>query len=84
MKTHVDLIERWGIRPFAEAIGVTYTHAQLMKWRNSVPPDYWPAVVDDAAKRGWSDITPDLLMRLRKGRQAMGEGQGNGMAASAA
>jgi hypothetical protein len=53
-----------GPTQFGDAIGVSRTHAAAMKTRNSIPPEYWPAVIKAAASRGIPDITPETLMKI--------------------
>lgn len=66
-----SVIDRWpkpSIAQFAEDVGVHYVTAQLMRHRNSISPDHWPAVVEAAQLRGFDEITLDLLLRLRAER----------------
>lgn len=72
MKTFVDLIDRWGIANFADAIDVDYVNAQVMRYRNSVNGKYFKAVVADARKRGWKDVDLDVLHGLKRGRNHLG------------
>jgi DNA-binding transcriptional regulator YdaS (Cro superfamily) len=48
----------------AEAIGIKPFHAQTMKTRDSIPPEYWPAIVSAAKKLGIEGITADALMDI--------------------
>lgn len=48
--TFEALIDKWGIARFADAIGVTYSTANAMKQRNSVPPKYWRAIINAAPR----------------------------------
>lgn len=45
------LIAAWGIGPFADAIGVSYSTANAMKQRNSVPSKYWAEIVAKAPEK---------------------------------
>ncbi len=66
-----SVIDRWpkpSIAQFAEDVGIHYVTAQVMRHRNSIGPDHWPAVVDAAQRRGFSEITLELLCRLRAER----------------
>lgn len=66
-----SVIDRWpkpSISQFADDVGIHYVTAQVMRHRNSISPDHWPAVVDAAQRRGFREITLDLLCRLRAER----------------
>ena len=77
-KTFADLIGTWprgtdksgtrkltSIGTFAADIGVTYSHAQIMRYRNSIGADYWPKVVS-AAKLRRVRVTHEDLMMMRE------------------
>lgn len=57
------------ITNFASDIGVSYVTAQLMRHRDSINPDHWPAIVDAAKRRGIPNITLALLTELRAKRK---------------
>lgn len=60
-----DIIARWGsVSDFAGDIGVDPKHAHGMRRRRSIPPYYWTHVVNGAAKRGYREITHELLIKL--------------------
>jgi hypothetical protein len=75
--TFADLIGTWprapernGRRPtsiatFAADVGVAYSHAQIMRYRNSIGADYWPSVVAAAKRRGVT-LTHEDLMKMRE------------------
>lgn len=71
MKTHRDIIDKWGpLRgPFADDIGAGYRAAYSMYERNSINPDYFPAVVEAARKRGFEGVTLKLLYRTKPPRK---------------
>ena len=60
--TFEALIDKWGIADFASAIGVSYSTANAMKQRNSVPPKYWPAIIKHAPAE--CDITERRMIDL--------------------
>lgn len=69
-----------GPAKLADAIGIKAFHAQTMKTRDSIPPEYWPAVIGAASARGIEGITADALMQIaarnaarRKGSDAPSE-----------
>ena len=67
--TRSDVIRALGDPPgFAKAIGVAESHARTMKARDSIPPEYWQALVAAAAAQGIEGVTLDL--RLSDGAQA--------------
>jgi hypothetical protein len=60
-----DVITRWSsVADFAGDIGVDRKHAHGMRLRRSIPPYYWAGVVKGALKRGYHDITHELLITL--------------------
>ena len=74
--TFADLIGSWprgslkgrqltSIATFAKDVNVTYSHAQIMRYRNSIGPDYWAAVVRAAERRKVS-VTHEDLVRMRE------------------
>lgn len=72
MRSHAAIIDAFkGPTKFGRLIGVSGIHAHGMKRRNSIPPEYWPAIVaasasaTDPKQRG---ITIELLSTLRPPR----------------
>ena len=74
--TFADLIGSWprgsangrqltSIATFAADVGVAYSHAQIMRYRNSISADYWPAIVS-AAKKRRKAISHEDLSRMRE------------------
>lgn len=64
MNTYSAIIDSFGgPGDFSNAIGISGSHARVMRWRDSIPPTYWPAVVTAAASRGLA-ITYELLAGL--------------------
>lgn len=69
MKDFRDVIDRWkSCEAFAADIGIKGHHARTMRTRNSIPDEYWNASVDAAARRGFHDITLQLLADLAERR----------------
>ena len=73
--TFADLIGSWprdegqtSIATFARDIGVPYYHAQVMRYRNSISIENWPAVIS-AAKRHGVDYTHEDLAKMRERRR---------------
>jgi hypothetical protein len=68
-ESHAEVIDAFGgPHKFAEAIGVETSHARAMKTRNSISPDYWPEVVEAAAKMSppIAGVTMERLAQLRR------------------
>lgn len=73
MQSFSDIIGRWpSIRAYADDIGVRYVTAQVMKHRDRIASDHWKAVVAAARKRGFKDITYDLLVDIADARKSSG------------
>lgn len=66
MRSHTDIIDKWPtLSAYASDIGVAYVTAQVMRYRGSIHVRHWDAVVDAALKRGWQDVTHELLSRTK-------------------
>ncbi len=64
MKSHREIINKWGSPlVLAADIGMGEKPNPVYKWRKSgrIPPHRWLAVSEAARKRGWPDITVELL-----------------------
>lgn len=55
---------------FAADIGVASGHAAVMKSRNKIPDRYWKKTVEAAQRRGYRDITLELLADLAQREEA--------------
>lgn len=64
--TFEALIAEWGIAQFAADIGVTYSTANAMKQRKSIPAKYWPVVIERAPKRFRLSATSIIAMKARE------------------
>lgn len=63
MMTHADIISAWPrIADFASDIGVTDSHARVMKLRNSIPTSYWDAALEGARKRAIEGVSLQSLL----------------------
>lgn len=70
IQKYADVIDRWeSVTQFAGDIGVGPKHAHAMRARDSIPPLYWPRVIEAATKRGKDDITYELLAQLASAPQ---------------
>lgn len=70
MQSHSDVIEAFGgVRPFAEAIGIS--HARAIHFpRRGIPSRYWPSVEKAAIPRKIKVTTHDLATLTRDGEPA--------------
>jgi hypothetical protein len=65
MTTFRDIIAQWpSLGDFAADLGVSYNTAKQMRFRNSIAPFHWPALVEAAERRGISGVTLDVIARL--------------------
>lgn len=65
-QTFRDLINQVGVRTLAAVIGASPKHVGIMRRRNSVPFDYWPALLSAAPRIGLRGLTWDHLIAMRK------------------
>ena len=77
-KNFASLIASWPRKPkrtaiasFAEDIGVEYQHAATMKQRNSIAPEFWPAVLTAARKVGKA-LSHEQMLKMREARRKNG------------
>ena len=60
--SHADLLRLWSVRAtLARDLGVTYPRLQSWELRDSIPRDWWPALVDRARRDGKQQVTMDML-----------------------
>jgi hypothetical protein len=65
MNTFKDVIAKFGgPAKYGRAIGISTERAAEQRARGSIPPVYWPAVVNAANELGISEITVDVLAAL--------------------
>lgn len=75
MNTFADVFAKWDtIAAFGADIGVSSMHARAMKRRGSIPPEYWPATVAAAKKRGFHEVKLSALANLRASRRIGADG----------
>lgn len=66
-----DVIARWPTtRAFARDAGCTPTLVRQWRHRDFVPAQYWPRIVDGAARRGIGLVDVKLLAELAAKRRA--------------
>jgi len=66
--TFSGVIEAIGVPEFARATNTTESHVRVMKTRNSIPPEYWDDLIDEATRRGLKEVTYRRLVQLRQSR----------------
>lgn len=60
--SHTDFIKMWPtLSDFASDLGVQYGTAKAMRRRNSIPPLYWPVMVERARARRLKGVTERAL-----------------------
>ena len=65
-----DVIGRWPTtRAFARDAGCSPTLVRQWRHRNSVPAQYWPRIVEGAARRGIAPVDLWLLAQLAAKRR---------------
>ncbi|WP_136617028.1 MULTISPECIES: hypothetical protein [Mesorhizobium] len=61
--THADVINLWpSLTEFAADIAVEYGTAKAMRRRESIPVEYWPALIRKAEERQIAGINPASLL----------------------
>lgn len=65
MNTFSDIIDAFGIAVVAEILGIEESHVRVMKARDSIPPEYWGVLIEQAVKRGIKGLDYRRLRRLR-------------------
>lgn len=64
-----DVIARWpNTRAFARDAGCSPTLVRQWRHRDSVPPRYWPKIVEGALRRGIVPVDLKLLAQLAAAR----------------
>ena len=65
MQTFSDVLALWPSRAEVAAdCGVSYGVVKQWWRRESVPPEYWTALIDGARKRGIKGLNSDMLAGL--------------------
>lgn len=64
--THADIINRWpSLGEFAADLSIAYGTAKAMRRRGSIPSEYWPGVVQSAARRGIAGVSLERLVSVK-------------------
>jgi hypothetical protein len=73
MNTHQQIIALWPTRlVLALEMGVSEGVVNAWNRRNNIPPSYWNAIIQAAKKRGYRQVTGDLLLKTMKPRKRRG------------
>lgn len=70
MRSFSEIIDKFGAAVLARILKVDESHVRTMKARDSIPPEYWGPVVDNAPEYGIEGLDHHKLRRLRKSRFA--------------
>lgn len=69
IRTVSDLISAFGgATEFSRAIGAKPSTASEMKRRGSIPVNWWPLIVEEAARRGIGGVTYESLTYMHAPR----------------
>lgn len=68
MKSFADIIEAFGSGVVAEILGLQDSHVRTMKARDSIPPEHWGRLVEEAPLRGVAGVDWKMLSDLRAKR----------------
>lgn len=69
MQSFSDVIAAFGgVVPFRDALGLPDVNARQMKQRDSIPPGYWPRIVEVARERELDGVTLEVLADLAKAK----------------
>ncbi len=69
MDTFASLISKIGTGTLADAFGIDAGHVRTMRTRNSIPVEYWPALIAVAQSQKIEGLTYETLQALRPARQ---------------
>lgn len=68
MRSFSDLIESFGAPALAELLHLEESHIRTMKARDSIPPEHWGPIIEDAARRKIPGVNWKSLRALRNSR----------------
>jgi hypothetical protein len=69
MDSYRDVLAKWGEGELAADTRLDAGLVRSWRNRNSIPPDYWPAVAAAAKGRKIRGVSIEFLARLRKPRK---------------
>lgn len=68
MQTFSDIIEAFGVAVVARILKLEESHVRTMKARDSIPPEYWGPLLEEAPNFGITDLDYRQFQRLREAR----------------
>lgn len=68
MESFTALIDSIGVPTLAKAFGVEESHVRTMKARDSIPPEYWGLLIEEAPKHRVKGVSWKALRALRDAR----------------
>jgi len=72
MDTHAAICELWeNDRAMATDVGASPFVTQKWRLRDSIPGEWWQAVVDAAGRRGFSAVTLDQLAAIASKKRSV-------------
>lgn len=74
MHSFSEIVDRFGIAALAALLKTDESHVRVMKTRDSIPPEYWGALIEAAPERGIDGLTYPLFRELRSARFNKDEG----------
>ncbi len=70
IKNYADVIDLWeSYDALASDVGATVYSIRKWRQRDSIPPEYWRALVESAAKRGIAVVTLEVLAGFAANRR---------------
>lgn len=70
MESFRAIIKAIGVSETATLLGISESHVRVMIARDSIPPQYWPALIAGAPEAMKEFVTTDGLLGIRNGRFA--------------
>lgn len=68
MESFGAIVDAFGIKQLAALLRVDESHVRTMKARNSIPPEYWAAIIANAPDKHRDAITFERLAEIRSRR----------------
>jgi hypothetical protein len=74
MRSFSALIDALGIARVAVVLGIDESHVRTIKARDSLPPEYWGPIIEEARRQRVAGVTWKTLKTLRGARFARSGG----------
>lgn len=68
MKTFCTIIDTFGVPVVATILGLDESHVRTMKARDSIPAEYWGALLEEASRKNIRGLTWKTFKELRERR----------------